>query len=203
EEIHAKDASREESLRAEGLTSAEGALNRGSRTVCRHWLKGLCMKGDKCDYLHQFDLNRMPECLFFLKTGKCYDQDCLFKHVAASERQECPRYRMGFCRLGPLCRMSHERLPRDKMPDVLPDWFIQPLLKNGHLVPKAEDVKLSSFEFRRTESFALTASTSTELGAIPGLPPPVQGKCRFFVMRSMNLRNLQISACKAGRENLP
>ena len=23
--------------------------------------------GDKCDYLHQFDLNRMPECLFFLK----------------------------------------------------------------------------------------------------------------------------------------
>ncbi|CAE7285827.1 CPSF30 [Symbiodinium natans] len=196
EDIEAKDADREESLRAEGLTSAEGALNRGSRTVCRHWLRGLCMKGDKCDYLHQFDLNRMPECLFFLKTGKCYDRDCLFKHVAASERQECPRYRMGFCKMGPLCRMSHERLPKEKMPDVLPDWFLQPLLKNAHLVPKAEDVKLSSFEFRRTSDFALTASTTSELGAIPGLPPPVQGKCRFFVMRSMNLRNVQISACK-------
>ena len=30
---------------ADGLTSSEGALNRGARTVCRHYLNGLCMKG--------------------------------------------------------------------------------------------------------------------------------------------------------------
>ncbi|CAJ1345734.1 unnamed protein product [Effrenium voratum] len=195
-EIDAKDLSRAESLRADGFTSSEGALNRGSRTVCRHYLRGLCMKGDKCDYLHQFDPNRMPECMTFLKFGKCLDPVCMFKHVAASERQECPRYRLGFCKFGPLCRFTHERLPRDKMPDVLPDWFLMPLLKNAHLVPRAEDVKLSSFEFRGRSFDEAVPSASGELGAIPGLPPPVNGKCRFFVMRSANLRNVQISACK-------
>ncbi|CAK9037015.1 unnamed protein product [Durusdinium trenchii] len=151
EGIDAKDLSRAASLRADGFTSSEGALNRGSRTVCIHFLRGLCMKGDKCDYLHQFDPNRMPECTTFLKFGKCLDPVCMFKHVAASERQECPRYRLGFCKFGPLCRCTHERLPRHNMPDVLPDWFLMPLLKNGHLVPRAEDVKISAFEFRRDD----------------------------------------------------
>ncbi len=30
------------------------------QTVCRHWLRGLCMKGEQCGFLHQFDQNRMP-----------------------------------------------------------------------------------------------------------------------------------------------
>lgn len=195
EGIFAKDLSRAESLRADGLTSSEGALNRGARTVCRHYLNGLCMKGDKCDYLHQLDPNRMPECTTFLKFGKCLDPFCAFKHVAASERQECPRYRLGFCKFGPLCRCTHERLPKDKMPDVLPDWFLTPLLKNWHLVPRVDDLKLSGFEFSRSPDVAIS-SVPSDGAAIPGLPPPVNGKCRYFVMRSMNLRNVQISACK-------
>lgn len=35
------------------------------QTVCRHWLRGLCMKGDYCGYLHQLDKVRMPICRFF------------------------------------------------------------------------------------------------------------------------------------------
>eukprot|EP00931_Biecheleriopsis_adriatica_P088440 TRINITY_DN62766_c0_g1_i1.p1 TRINITY_DN62766_c0_g1~~TRINITY_DN62766_c0_g1_i1.p1 ORF type:complete len:573 (-),score=96.16 TRINITY_DN62766_c0_g1_i1:56-1774(-) len=195
-DIDAKDIVRAESLRADGTTSAEGSANRGTRTVCKHWLKNLCMKGDKCEYLHQYDPNRMPECFFFLKTGKCTDPECVFKHVAATERPECQRYRLGYCKFGPLCRSRHDRLPKDKIPDVLPDWFLNSLLVNSHLVPRAEDVNLSPSEFRGRSSELALSVISGEQGAIPGLPPPVHGKCRFFVMRSVNLRNVQISASK-------
>ncbi|CAE8657569.1 unnamed protein product, partial [Polarella glacialis] len=108
-EIDAKDYVRAASLKADGATSAESAAFRGTRTVCRHWLRNLCMKGDKCDYLHQYDPNRMPECMFWLKFGKCTDPECVFRHVAASERPECQRYRLGFCKFGPLCRSRHDR----------------------------------------------------------------------------------------------
>lgn len=42
----------------------------GEQTVvCKHWLRGLCKKGDQCKFLHQYDLTRMPECYFFSKFG--------------------------------------------------------------------------------------------------------------------------------------
>mmetsp|Transcript_87009 Transcript_87009/g.153873 ORF Transcript_87009/g.153873 Transcript_87009/m.153873 type:complete len:545 (-) Transcript_87009:48-1682(-) len=195
-EVDAKDAVRQESLKAEGATSSEGAANRGTRTVCRHWLKNLCMKGEKCDYLHQYDPNRMPECFLFLKFGKCTDPDCVFQHVAATERPECQRYRLGFCKFGPLCRSRHDRLPKEKIPELLPDWFISSLLVNSRLVPRADEVQLSTSEIRGRSSELALAALSTEQGAIPGLPPPIHGKCRFFVMRSVNIRNIQISMCK-------
>ena len=30
--------------------------------VCRHWLRDLCMKGAACEFLHQYDLSKMPLC---------------------------------------------------------------------------------------------------------------------------------------------
>lgn len=30
--------------------------------VCRHWVKGLCMKLDNCEFLHELNIERMPEC---------------------------------------------------------------------------------------------------------------------------------------------
>ena len=35
------------------------------KTVCKHWLRGLCRKGDYCEYLHQYDMEKMPECFFY------------------------------------------------------------------------------------------------------------------------------------------
>ncbi len=66
-DLRAQDAWRESQLMQEtgGLGSmARGILRPGGRhtIVCRHWLRDLCMKGDKCDFLHQYDLARMPEC---------------------------------------------------------------------------------------------------------------------------------------------
>lgn len=37
------------------------------QVVCKHWLRGLCKKGDQCEFLHEYDLSKMPECFFFSK----------------------------------------------------------------------------------------------------------------------------------------
>ena len=36
---------------------------RRRQVVCKHWLRGLCKRGDDCDFLHRYDMDRMPECL--------------------------------------------------------------------------------------------------------------------------------------------
>ncbi|KAF8819095.1 zinc finger (CCCH type) motif-containing protein [Cardiosporidium cionae] len=59
--------------------------------VCRHWLKGMCMKGDFCDFLHQLDYARMPICRHFVKYRYCADLKrgvCLFKHPLESTNLE-------------------------------------------------------------------------------------------------------------------
>jgi cleavage and polyadenylation specificity factor subunit 4 len=61
------------------------------QTVCRHWLRGLCMKGDACGFLHQFDKARMPVCRFFAKFGECREPDCIYKHTN-EDIKECNMY---------------------------------------------------------------------------------------------------------------
>lgn len=58
-----------------------------NKIVCKHWLKGLCKKNDQCEYLHEYNLRKMPECLFFSKNGFCNansnnkHEDCPFQHI--------------------------------------------------------------------------------------------------------------------------
>jgi len=40
--------------------------------VCKHWLRGLCKKGDQCEFLHEYDMTKMPECYFYSKFGELY-----------------------------------------------------------------------------------------------------------------------------------
>lgn len=81
------------------------------RTVCKHWLRGLCKKGDQCDYLHEYDMRRIPECRFYATFGFCNSgDDCLYLHVdAAIKRRECEKYNRGFCPKGPNCPKKHIR----------------------------------------------------------------------------------------------
>ena len=45
----------------------------GEKTVvCKHWLRGLCKKGDQCEFLHEYDMTKMPECYFYSKFGKAW-----------------------------------------------------------------------------------------------------------------------------------
>ena len=61
------------------------------QTVCRHWLRSLCMKGDQCGFLHQYDKSRMPVCRFFAKWGECREPDCPYKHTL-EDIKECNMY---------------------------------------------------------------------------------------------------------------
>ncbi|KAM6119102.1 LOW QUALITY PROTEIN: putative cleavage and polyadenylation specificity factor subunit 4-like protein [Phoenicopterus ruber ruber] len=78
--------------------------------VCKHWLRGLCKKGDGCDFLHEYDVTKMPECYFYSKFGECSNKDCPFLHTdATASAVGCPWYDRGFCRHGPLCKYKHTR----------------------------------------------------------------------------------------------
>ncbi|KAK8940978.1 Cleavage and polyadenylation specificity factor CPSF30 [Platanthera zijinensis] len=80
------------------------------QTVCRHWLRSLCMKGEACGFLHQYDKARMPICRFFRLYGECREQDCVYKHTN-EDIKECNMYKFGFCPNGPDCRYRHAKLP--------------------------------------------------------------------------------------------
>ena len=73
------------------------------QTVCTYWLRNLCMKGDTCGFLHQFDAARMPVCRNLLKFGTCKEADCPYKH-STEEIKECNMYKLGFCIYGPAVR---------------------------------------------------------------------------------------------------
>lgn len=52
----------------------------GEKTVvCKHWLRGLCKKGDQCEFLHEYDMTKMPECYFYSKFGWLFSWVHFFK----------------------------------------------------------------------------------------------------------------------------
>uniref|UniRef100_A0A8C4TSL0 Cleavage and polyadenylation specificity factor subunit 4 n=1 Tax=Falco tinnunculus TaxID=100819 RepID=A0A8C4TSL0_FALTI len=65
--------------------------------VCKRWLCGLRKKGDGCDFLHEYDATKMPECYCFSKFGPL----CKYKHT---RRLMCANYLVGFCPEGPKCK---------------------------------------------------------------------------------------------------
>uniref|UniRef100_A0A914D9E7 Cleavage and polyadenylation specificity factor subunit 4 n=1 Tax=Acrobeloides nanus TaxID=290746 RepID=A0A914D9E7_9BILA len=78
--------------------------------VCKHWLRGLCKKGDGCEFLHEYDLSKMPECFFFSKYQACSNRECPFRHVdPESKILDCAWYDRGFCIHGPYCKNRHRR----------------------------------------------------------------------------------------------
>ncbi|KAI5160501.1 cleavage and polyadenylation specificity factor subunit 4 [Nematocida ausubeli] len=91
-----------------GLVEIDRTKRQESAIVCKHWLRGLCKKGDVCEFLHVYALDKMPECWFFSKYGECSNQDCLFLHIDPnSKSKECIWYTRGFCRHGNSCRNKH------------------------------------------------------------------------------------------------
>lgn len=77
--------------------------------ICKHWLRGLCKKGNTCEFLHEYNLRGMPECTHFARSGVCPNgSECLYLHLdAAVKRPSCPHYDRGFCPLGRDCRDKH------------------------------------------------------------------------------------------------
>ncbi|KAI1232488.1 Cleavage and polyadenylation specificity factor subunit 4 [Lamprotornis superbus] len=100
-----------------GVDSVQGHPRHGGAkpAVCKHWLRGLCKRGDGCDFQHDYDATRMPECYFYSKFGECSNKDCPFLHVDATTASTvgCPWYDRGFCRHGELGQgvLSGDRNP--------------------------------------------------------------------------------------------
>lgn len=123
-----------------------------NKIVCKHWLRGLCKKNDQCEYLHEYNLRKMPECVFFAKNGYCTQapecqylhvdpqarippcgdfaagfcpsgSSCSKRHIARAPHSICRRYLSGFCPLGArACPHVHVRLPSD----LLTELVVQP-----------------------------------------------------------------------------
>ena len=89
------------------------------REVCRYWLTSSCAKGDACEFLHEYDQAKMPECR---KGQSCGDPSCVLKHPTKSERAICGNYAAGFCSFGNSCPLRHE-LSVNSAPLVSPVWL--------------------------------------------------------------------------------
>jgi len=82
------------------------------KTVCIHWMQNQCKKGDKCEFLHVYDEDKIPPCRYYMKDQQCQKGDkCTYMHVkngggADKARgrdmlsEECPYYERGFCKQG-------------------------------------------------------------------------------------------------------
>lgn len=90
-----------------------GPISGHGTLVCKHFLKGLCKKGIKCEYLHEYNLRALPECQMFVRSGRlsCQNgEDCLYQHAPEEKRRpRCEHYDQGFCPLGPRCAKKHVR----------------------------------------------------------------------------------------------
>ncbi|KAL6059470.1 Cleavage and polyadenylation specificity factor subunit 4 [Balamuthia mandrillaris] len=79
--------------------------------VCIHYLRGLCKKEENCEYLHEYNMEKMPECQFF-REGECTNPECIFRHVRPEDRmEECLWFTRGFCKHGPRCKRRHIKKP--------------------------------------------------------------------------------------------
>lgn len=68
--------------------------------------------GDDCDFLHEYNLSKMPECAYYAANGVCLQADeCIYLHVdPKSKIPECYNYsNLGFCPEGPKCPRRHVR----------------------------------------------------------------------------------------------
>ncbi|EOA39892.1 hypothetical protein CARUB_v10008570mg [Capsella rubella] len=193
------------------------------QTVCRHWLRGLCMKGDACGFLHQYDKARMPICRFFRLYGECREQDCVYKHTN-EDIKECNMYKLGFCPNGPDCRYRHAKLPGPPPPveEVLqkiqqltsynfgPNRFYQP----RNVAPQLQDKPLGQVpaqgqpqepgNLQQQQQQQQQPQQSQHQVSQTQIPNPAdqtnrsshplpQGVNRYFVVKSCNRENFELS----------
>eukprot|EP00467_Chlorarachnion_reptans_P017115 CAMPEP_0114513824 /NCGR_PEP_ID=MMETSP0109-20121206/15802_1 /TAXON_ID=29199 /ORGANISM="Chlorarachnion reptans, Strain CCCM449" /LENGTH=184 /DNA_ID=CAMNT_0001693775 /DNA_START=165 /DNA_END=719 /DNA_ORIENTATION=+ len=142
--------------------------------VCKHWLRGLCKKADKCNYLHEYDMSKMQQCTFFLDEGECTNPDCNFLHLRPEDRKkDCPWYDRGFCQHGPKCRNRHRR--RAACPDYLAGFCLKgPECPYGH--PKYQ----LSAGGRDPISQAMTCANCGQQGHMAGNCPFVRKKGKKY-----------------------
>lgn len=89
----------EDDGRGNGMRDQGGRTGgvRKKDTVCKFWVQGRCLKGDKCEYLHEYIEDKVPICSEFLHHGVCKKANCKFRHKLPPP---CEWYQRGFCKHG-------------------------------------------------------------------------------------------------------
>lgn len=132
-------------LQNQSVTRYDPNIRGRHSIVCRHWIRNMCMKGEFCDFLHQYDYERMPPCFSYQKYAVCIDEalgNCPFKHKA-DDTPLCAEYFLGFCKYGPKCKRRHEPKARHQIHDFLPDSFLLSVVHDKDLIPKMDQETMS------------------------------------------------------------
>ena len=79
----------------------------GRVQLCRAYLRGDCVRGDKCPLSHDRDPDRQPQCGMFLKAA-CFDSNCRFLNIKkSSSAEECADFVNSYCSRGKYCPYLH------------------------------------------------------------------------------------------------
>ena len=72
--------------------------------ICDHFRRGICVKGEDCDFRHD-----ITPCRFFEQAGKCINgANCQYKHI----QSVCKNFSRGFCSMGKGCKNLHKRVEK-------------------------------------------------------------------------------------------
>ena len=109
--------------------------------ICKHYQRGLCKKGEGCEFAHTFNLRDERECKEFSRYGLCpQGDDCTYLHIPPTSelrRAACPHYARGFCPLGPWCALRHIKHP------ALCPFYLAGFCPNGRGHPPDADKVVS------------------------------------------------------------
>ncbi|XP_022873989.1 uncharacterized protein LOC111392829 [Olea europaea var. sylvestris] len=85
-------------------------------TYCRHYLKGRCLEGEKCNFSHDtIPLTKSKPCCHFARHSCMKGDDCPFDHQLS--KYPCNNYTsQGFCSRGSDCLFSHKLLADSSSP---------------------------------------------------------------------------------------
>ena len=111
-----------------------------SDKVCKHWLRDLCKKGDQCEFLHEYNLRKMPECHFYTTFGTVSAAAAAAVAAAATganspgSNRTCARpvcrgiAAAGHCNNGDECKYLHVDPEARRRPCP---WYERGFCKNG------------------------------------------------------------------------
>ena len=85
------------------------------QVVCDKWVNTHCVHGDRCQSLHEYDIDKMKKCQFWEKFHECSNKvECIFRHENSDRiGTDCKYYLRGFCRHGDKCQRKH--VPLDQV----------------------------------------------------------------------------------------